>query len=133
MKTLNATLIAALFAIPAVSFADGGNEPFVNIHGQATMSDVRAALGARGSFNATDANSGLIFINDAAPKTRAQVRAEFVEARRLGLTQGGDQSVVPTIEQQIAITEAGLRAIAVTSAPANAALAAVIASPSVAQ
>jgi Domain of unknown function (DUF4148) len=133
MKTLNATLLAALFAIPAVSFADGGNEPFVNIHSQATASDVRAAFGARGGFNASEANSGLIAINDAAPKTRAQVSAEFVEARRLGLTQGGEQIVVPTIEQQIAISEAGLRAVAGTPAPVNAAVAAVIASPSVAQ
>ncbi|MGL4232409.1 MAG: DUF4148 domain-containing protein [Casimicrobium sp.] len=134
MKTLNATLLAALIAIPAVSFADGGNEPFVNIHSQATASDVRnQAFGARTSFGATEANSGLIAINDATPKTRAQVLAELAEARRLGLTQGGDQIVVPTIEQQIAVSEAGLRAVASAPAPVNAAVAALIASPSVAQ
>jgi hypothetical protein len=134
MKTFNATLLAALIAIPAVSFADGGNEPFVNIHSQATANDVRnQAAASRSSFASTEANSGLIAINAVAQKTRTQVVAELAEARRLGLTQGGEQIVVPTIEQQIAVSEAGLRAIAGTPAPANAALAAVIASPSVAQ
>jgi hypothetical protein len=134
MKTLNATLLAALIAIPAVSFADGGNEPFVNIHSQATASDVRAQLvGARGSYGNNEATAGLIALDDAAPKTREQVRAEIFEARRLGVLQMGEQTVIPTPEQQALITTAGLRALNGTPVAASAAVAALIASPSVSQ
>ncbi len=134
MKTLNATLLAALIGIPAVSFADGGAEPYVNIHSAATASDVRAqAVAARVSFNSNDATSGLVVINDSVAKTREQVRAEIAEARRLGVLTMGEQSVVPTIDQQLAISEAGLRAINSAPVAANATLAALIASPNSAQ
>jgi Domain of unknown function (DUF4148) len=128
MKTLNATLLAALIAIPAVSFADGGNEPFVNIHSQATASEVRSqAIGVR--YGNNEATGGLIVINDAAPKTRDQVRAEILEARRLGVLQMGEQNVIETPEQQALIASAGLRALNGTRVATSAAVAALIASP----
>jgi hypothetical protein len=134
MKTLNATLLAALIAIsasPAVSFADGGAEPFVNIHSAATSSEVRAQLaGARLGVN--DINAGLI-INDSAPKTRAQVAAEYAEAKRIGAVQRGDVTLVETPEQLAQIAAAGLRALNADRVASNAAVAAVIASPNVAQ
>jgi hypothetical protein len=133
MKTLNATLLAALIAIPTVSFADGGAEPFVNIHSAATSSEVRAQLaGARAGVNEIDA--GLIVANDSAPKTRAQVLAELAEAQRIGAVQRGDVTLVVTPEQNAQIAAAGLRAINADRMASNsAAVAAVIASPSVAQ
>jgi hypothetical protein len=132
MKTFNATLLAALIAIPTVSFADGGAEPFVNIHSAATTSEVRAQLaGTRAGVNEIDA--GLIVAVDA-PKTRAQVLAELAEAKRIGAVQRGDVTLVVTPEQKAQIAAAGLRAInADRFASNNAAVAALIASPSVAQ
>jgi hypothetical protein len=131
MKTLNATLLAALIAIPAVSFADGGNEPFVNIHSQATASEVRAQLvGARAGVNEIDA--GLIFVNDSAPKTRAQVLAELAEAKRLGVVQRGDVTVVETAEQRAQIAAAGVRALNADRVVGNVAIAA-LRSPDAAQ
>jgi Domain of unknown function (DUF4148) len=133
MKILNATLLAAMFAVPAVSFADGGNEPFVNIHSTAVASDVRAdAIATRQlPFASNDANSGLIAVSDAATKTRAQVLAELFEAKRLGAVQTGDVNVFATPAQAEQITAAGLHAIG-AERTAAASLSA-IASPSVAQ
>jgi Domain of unknown function (DUF4148) len=132
MKTLNATLLAALIAIPAVSFADGGAEPFVNIHSIANASEVRAqAIGVR--YGNNEATGGLIVINDAAPKTRAQVHAEILEARRLGVLQMGEQNVIETPEQQALITSAGLRALNGAPVAMSAAVTALIASPNSAQ
>ncbi len=135
MKNLNATLLAALIAIsasPAVSFADGGAEPFVNIHSAATTSEVRAQLaGARLGVN--DIDAGLIVANDSAPKTRAQVLAELAEATRIGAVQRGDITLVETAEQRAQIAAAGLRALNADRVASNAAVAALIASPSVAQ
>jgi D-serine deaminase-like pyridoxal phosphate-dependent protein len=132
MKTLNATLLAALIAIPAVSFADGGAEPFVNIHSTATASEVRAQLaGTRAGINEIDA--GLIVVNDSAPKTRAQVLAELAEATRLGLVQRGDVTLVETPEQRAQIAAAGVRALNADRVASKASVAALIASPSVAQ
>jgi fatty acid-binding protein DegV len=130
MKTLNATLLAALIAIPAVSFADGGNEPFVNIHSQASAVDVRAqAVATRGGYGNNEATAGLIALNDAAPKTREQVRAEILEASRLGVLRMGEQTVLPTAEQQTLITLAGLRALNGTPMAGDPAVVALIASP----
>lgn len=132
MKTLNATLLAALIAIPAVSFADGGAEPFVNIHSAATTSQVRAQLaGARLGVN--DIDAGLIVANDSAPKTRAQVLAELAEAKRIGAVQRGDITFVETPEQTALIVAAGARALNADRVASNASVAALIASPSVAQ
>jgi fatty acid-binding protein DegV len=131
---LNATLIAALIAIstsPVVSFADGGNEPFVNIHSQATASEVRAQLaGARAGINEIDA--GLIVVNDSAPKTRAQVLAELAEAKRLGLVQRGDVTLIETTEQRAQIAAAGVRALNADRVAGNVAIAA-LRSPDAAQ
>ena len=132
MKTLNATLLAALIAIPAVSFADGGAEPFVNIHSAATASEVRAQLaGARLGVN--DVDAGLIVANDSAPKTRAQVQAELAEAKRIGAIQRGDVTLIETPEQTAQIVAAGIRALNADRVASNAAVAALIASPNVAQ
>lgn len=131
MKTLNATLLAALIAIPAVSFADGGAEPFVNIHRDATRAEVVAQLvGARAGVNEIDA--GLIVAIDNAPKTRAQVLAELAEAQRIGAVQRGDVTLIETAEQRAQIVAAGLRALNADRVAGNASIA-VIASPSVAQ
>lgn len=132
MKTLNATLLAALIAIPAVSFADGGAEPFVNIHSAATASEVRAQLaGARLGVN--DIDAGLIVANDSAPKTRAQVQAELAEAKRIGAIQRGDVTFVETPEQTAQIVAAGIRALNADRVASNASVAALISSPNVAQ
>jgi hypothetical protein len=132
MKTLNATLLAALIAIPAVSFADGGNEPYVNIHSQATASEVRAQLaGSRLGVNEFDA--GLIVVNDASPKTRAQVVAELAEAKRLGLVQRGDVTLVETAEQRAQIAAAGVRALNADRVAGNVAIAALTGTPDTAQ
>ncbi|TAG72741.1 MAG: DUF4148 domain-containing protein [Burkholderiales bacterium] len=132
MKTLNATLLAALITIPAVSFADGGAEPFVNIHSAATTSEVRAQLaGARLGVN--DIDAGLVVAIDNAPKTRAQVLAELAEAKRIGAVQRGDITFVETPEQTALIVAAGARALNADRMASNASVAALIASPSVAQ
>ncbi len=132
MKTLNATLLAALITIPAVSFADGGAEPFVNIHSAATTSEVRAQLaGARLGVN--DIDAGLVIAIDNAPKTRAQVLAELAEAKRIGAVQRGDVTFVETPEQTAQIVAAGVRALNADRVASNASVAALIASPSVAQ
>jgi hypothetical protein len=132
MKTLNATLLAALITIPAVSFADGGAEPFVNIHSTATTSEVRAQLaGARLGVN--DIDAGLVIAIDNAPKTRAQVLAELAEAKRIGAVQRGDITFVETPEQTAQIVAAGVRALNADRVASNASVAALIASPSVAQ
>lgn len=135
MKTRNAALLIAMFAIPAISFADGGATEFLdnNTHVQADRAQVRAdAVAAARTFSVNDGNIGQVEIA-AAPKTREQVLAELAEANRLGLVRGGEQSIVPTIEQQIAITQAGLRALNGTPVAANASVAALIASPDAAQ
>jgi Domain of unknown function (DUF4148) len=132
MKTFNATLLAALIAIPAVSFADGGAEPFVNIHSAATTSEVRAQL-AGAQLGVNDIDAGLIVANDSSPKTRAQVAAEFAEAKRIGALQHGDVTLVETPEQIAQIAAAGLRALNADRVAGNASIAAVIASPNVAQ
>lgn len=48
--------------------------------------------------------------------SRAQVRAEAVEANRLGLSSRGDHYVLPTAEQLESIRMAGLRATRMTVA-----------------
>jgi hypothetical protein len=136
MKLFNASLLASLIAVPAIAMADGGATDHVvpADHTQANASEVRAAvIAARANLANNDATGGLISFTYTEPKTRAQVRAELAEARRLGLTQSGEQTVVPTLEQQVAITLAGLRALEGTPVAGNANTAAVIASPDVAQ
>ncbi len=44
-------------------------------------------------------------------KTRAQVRAETLEAIRLGLIPHGEQNIFPTVEQLEQVRLAGLRAL----------------------
>jgi Domain of unknown function (DUF4148) len=129
MKTLNATLLAALIAIPTVSFADGGATDHVtqNIHSVANASAVRTV-----SYN-NDQTGGLIVVNDAAPKTRAQVLAELAEVKRLGLNLSGDRNVFVSAEQNEQIAAAGVRALNADRVASNASVAALIASPSVAQ
>lgn len=132
MKTLNATLLAALIAIPAVSFADGGAEPFVNIHSVANASDVRAqSIGTR--FGNNEATGGLIVADSITPKTRAQVLAELAEAKRIGAVQRGDVTLVETPEQLAQIAAAGVRALIADRVAGSAAVAALISSPSIAQ
>jgi hypothetical protein len=129
MKTFNATLIAALIAIPTAAFADGGATDHVtqNIHSVANASAVRTV-----SYN-NDQTGGLIVVNDAAPKTRAQVLAELAEVKRLGLNLSGDRNVFVSAEQNEQIAAAGVRALNADRVASNASVATLIASPSVAQ
>lgn len=85
---------------------------------QATRTAVReAAIAARAAGQIVVGDQDVVSASWAdIGLTRAQVRAEAVEANRLGLIARGEHSIVPTTEQLARIQMAGLKALSMTVA-----------------
>jgi hypothetical protein len=118
-KTL-LTFAVALIGASAATFAFAGEvtpDYPTAYSSSVTRAAVReAAIVARQAGQIGVGEQSVVIEQTGPGLTRAQVRAEAIEAIRLGLNSRGDHSPLPTQEQLSKIHMAGLQALSMTVA-----------------
>jgi hypothetical protein len=118
-KTL-LTFAVALIGASTATFAIAGDvtpDYPAAYRSSVTRAAVRqAAIEARAAGQIAVGNQDVVIDNLGPGLTRAQVRAETLEAIRLGLISHGEYSPVPTQDQLAQIHMAGLKAVSMTVA-----------------
>lgn len=120
-KTL-LTFAVALIGASASTFAHAfpgevATELPTAYNSSVTRAEVReAAIAARKAGQIVVGNQDVVIDQPGPGLSRAQVRAEAIEALRLGLNSRGEHSPLPTQEQLVQIQMAGLKALSMTVA-----------------
>ena len=121
VKTL-LTFAVALIGASAATFAhafpgEGATELPMTYSSSVTRAAVReAAIAARKAGQIVVGDQDVVIDQPGPGLSRAQVRAEAIEAIRLGLNSRGEHSPVPTQQQLVQIQMAGLKALSMTVA-----------------
>ena len=112
MTKLN-TILAGLVAAAGFSAAASAQEvtPFDTSAYQSTKSRAEVRAEAKGTVHSGEVTGFDDIAIAGGGKTRAQVHAEVLDARRLGVLSSGEVSVFATPDQVEQIRVAGLRAV----------------------